>query len=351
MSAGSELARLPVLVKKITAKRAWTLGVVVAAASLCCGGAATGADVSPIRTEESSSLDAHTVTVAALDCFMQPIVYDAPPWEKNTTERSRASLGAESGSCVTAAQAIRVRPWRLYRHSPDAVFDLRHAVVRQAGASPSAESKALVSLFDLGTAAALEGRRAHAALLGDATAGRQGDALREPDKLMKLDEFGRQTEGAIGAEARAVAMLLATSDFLQVARLPADARPLAASPLIAVVFGRELAPNVPEDRTPQWGEYIAATARAASRLETARLAASDHSRDVGNRPAIGGGPVVHGERENLRSIIQAMARELAAVGAKMPPSPLTAAVDRNLAYLSTFDVDSALSDEAPDRER
>src|SRR2546423_4025929 len=128
MSGGSELARLPFLVKEITAKRTWTLGLALAAASLCCGGAATGAGVSPIRTDESSSLDAHTLTLAALDCFMRPVVYDTPPSEK-TSERSGATLGAESESCVTAAQAIHVRPWRLYRHSPDAVFDLRHAVV------------------------------------------------------------------------------------------------------------------------------------------------------------------------------------------------------------------------------
>src|SRR3982751_1649980 len=97
---GSELAIHPLLVKEMTAKCAWTLALVLAAASVCCGGAANGAAVSPIRAEETSSPDAHALTLAALDCFMRPVVYDTPASEKSN-ERSRASVASESGGCVT----------------------------------------------------------------------------------------------------------------------------------------------------------------------------------------------------------------------------------------------------------
>jgi hypothetical protein len=121
---------------------------------------------------------------------------------------------------------------------------------------------------------------------------------------------------------------------------------------MAVAFGRELAPDLPEERMPAWGEYVVAAARAVPRLERARLAASEPGQVAGKRAAIGGGPVVESELENLRSVVEAVARELSAVAVKMPPSPLRAAVDRSLYHLTTFDLASAVDDgDAPERER
>jgi hypothetical protein len=174
--------------------------------------------------------------------------------------------------------------------------------------------------------------------------------MRDRAMIVKLDAFGRNTADPIGAEARAVAMLLATSDFLQIARLPTELRPLLAQPLFAVVFGPELVSHLPEERTPSWGEYLVAAAREAPRLARDRSASGDRQRNASPRQAIGGGPVVHSERENLRSVTQATAAELQALGTKIPPGPLGSAIDRNVHYLTTFDVDSAIS-EGSDREQ
>ncbi len=207
--------------------------------------APAGQPVAPPSAARESVTNQHTLVLAALDCMTAPVVYDTPPWAASDPEMD--TYGPDTSSCTTAARAIGVRPARLYRMSPDVLFDLRHAMARSpAGLQPPGSSTDLLSFFDQSVAAILEARRAQAALVGEVPQATLDavDKIRAGQMVAKLDEFGRRS-GANGLEARAVAMLIAANRFRQIARVPAEVRPYVAEPLFGMMFGSDFRSEPP----------------------------------------------------------------------------------------------------------
>src|SRR5262249_33806476 len=153
------------------------------------------------------TVDTHSLVLAALDCVMAPVVYDAPPWAANDDEV--ATFGPQGTSCLVAARAAQVGSARLYRVDSDALLDLRRALRRPGGASRDPDD--MLALFDEGVGAVMEARRARTTLDREAPYPSVPalEKIRARAMLTKLDDFGHDKGGAIGAEARAVARIVA----------------------------------------------------------------------------------------------------------------------------------------------
>jgi len=290
------------------------------------------ADVPPapaIPTPDESVTDGHALALTAIDCVMAPVVYDTPPWA--TSDEEVASFGPEAASCTSTARVVHVGSARLYRLDRDALLDLRHAIRRSpAGAPPTREAVDALSLFDHGVGAVMEGRRARTALVRETLnpSPEVIEKIRSREMLVKLDDFGREKGGTTGVEARAIAMLVATKSFLQVARVHRPVRPYVAEPLFAMMFGSEFLPQSSYGAPGSWTDYIAAAARTLPERSAS---------------AIGGGPI-ESERRNLVTVTNAVAREMSRVEVELAPGPLRAAVGRTVRELGTLDVESALSE-------
>jgi hypothetical protein len=278
---------------------------------------------------KSPTGDRHALALTVIDCVMAPVVYDTPPWARSDEEI--ASFGPAAASCMSAARVVHVGSARLYRLDRDALLDLRHAIRRSpAGAPPTREAIDALSLFDQSVGAVMEGRRARTALVRE-TPNPSPDAIekiRSREMLVKLDDFGRKSGGTMGAEARAIAMIVATSSFLRVARVHRPVRPYVAEPLFAMMFGSEFRPESSDELSGSWTDYIAAAARNLP------------GRSGG---AIGGGPI-EGERRDLVTLTNAVALEMSRVQVELAPGPLRVAAGRTIRELKTLDVESALSE-------
>jgi hypothetical protein len=288
-------------------------------------------------------MDAHALVMAALDCMMAPVVYDAPPWATN--DEQVLSFGPEAASCVTAAHAARVGSARIYRVDSDALIDLRHAI-RRGAAGSARDPVDIMALFDQSLAAIMEARRARSALVHGAPhpSTEATDKIRARSLVVKLDDFGSRRGGSIGIEARAVARVVAANAFLQVSRVDALVRPYVAEPLFTMMFGSEFLSESPDEPAASWPEYLAAAARSIPGRASERVAgvADDADPDSSSQKAIGGGPV-EDERGDLRAVADAAADDLRSLAAKLPPGKLRGALERTVANVVAFDIESAVS--------
>jgi hypothetical protein len=312
-------------------------GFLLVGCALSCARAGDNPNPTP-KVPRENVMDRHALTLAALDCAMAPVIYDTPAWAAN--DREMASLGPDTTSCTTAARAIGVRPARLYRLSPDVIFDLRHAISRSpAGAGSSPDPTDLLSFFDRSWAAILEARQARAALAGEAPhpSTEAVEKIRARRMVVELDDFGR-SGGATAVEARAVAMLIAVSGFFQVARVKPEVRSYVAEPLFAVMFGSKFLSESSGERPASWNDYLAAAARAIPRHENDRIA----KRLDTPRPAVGGGPSdsVAGD---LHVVTSAAGTDMSALAADLDPGPLRVALLRTVDRLATFAIDDGTS--------
>jgi hypothetical protein len=315
--------------------------VFVAATVACAVSCAPLADVPPVPPAKSRStaLGAHTLTLAALDCVMAPVVYDKPPWASDDDQV--VSFGPDASSCVTAARAAHVGSARVYRVDSDALLDVRHAI-RRGSTAGSREGLDMLALFDESIAAIMEARRARTALVREAPhPSPEGvDKIRARAMVVKLDDFGRRRGGSLGLEARAVAHLVAANGFLQVARVDSLVRPYVAEPLFTMMFGSEFLSDSPDEAPASWGEYVAAAARAIPRSANEGVAQAPETSHADK--AIGGGPAEN-TRGDLRAVTDAAAAELRSLAASLPDSRLRVALNRTVENLVAFDVESALT--------
>jgi hypothetical protein len=286
-------------------------------------------------------MDRHALVLNALDCIMAPVVYDTPPWAANDPEME--SYGPDTASCTTAARAIGVRPARLYRMSPDVLFDLRHAIARSPAGSQAAGTSTDLSLFDQSVAAILEARRARAAIVREAPhpSPEAVDKIRARQMVAKLDDFGRQA-GASGVEARAVAMVVAANGFLQIARVRPEVRPYVAEPLFSMMFGSEFLSESPDEPPASWTNYLAAAARAVPPRASTRVAERTDEAADDRRPAVGGGPR-DARLGDLGVVTRAVAVDMRSLAAEVGPGRLRVALERTLDQLATLEIDSAPS--------
>jgi hypothetical protein len=304
--------------------------------------APTGQPVAPSSAARESVLDRHTLVLAALDCMTAPLVYDTPPWAASDPEMD--SYGPDTSSCTTAGRAIGVRPARLYRMSPDVLFDLRHEIARSpAGLQPPGSSTDLLSFFDQSVAAILEARRAQAALVGEPlqASPEAVGKIRAGQMVARLDEFG-QRAGASGLEARAVAMLIAANRFRQIARVPAEVRPYVAEPLFSMMFGSEFRSEPPSEPPASWTNYLAAAAHAVSRRPSFRVAERLDEPADARRPAMGGGPR-DARVGDLGVVSRAVAADVSSLATAVAPGRLRFALERTVDRLAMLDVDRAAS--------
>jgi hypothetical protein len=305
-------------------------GTFLGCLALSCSPRAVDPTSSRATAGPDTAPDAHALVVDSLDCVLGPVVYDAPPWQK--PNESAAPFGPESPSCVRAARAIHVRPWRLYRHAPDVMVDLRHEVARDTGAHPA--DGPLLSLLDHGMAAALEAREARVTLAREAPnlSPVAVNKVRARAMVARLDDFGRSHPTSVGAEARAIAMAIAASDFVQAGRLKPAQRPYAAEPLFTIMFGSEFSSWSPDEPAAGWSDYVAAAARMSPRGSD-RVAALDNDSEP---PAIGGGP--SDDVQNLQTVADAAAADLRKIAAKVRSGPLRAQIERAVRDLESSEI-------------
>jgi hypothetical protein len=315
------------------------LSVLIAAAAVSCAPRADGPPARGIRAPRRPATNAHELVLAALDCVMAPVVYGAPPWASNDDEV--ATFGPEAASCVKAARAARVGSARLYRVDSDALLDLR-AAIRRGYTSASSDSVDMLALFDQSLAAIMEARRARTALVREAPhpSPEAVDKIRARALVVKLDDFGRRRNDALGIEASAVARVVAANAFLQVARVDPLVRPYVAEPLFTVMFGSEFLSDSPDEPPATWRDYLAAAARAIPSND-AVAERKGAGAEAGGK-AIGGGPASD-ESGDLRAVAGAAATDLRSLAAKLAPGNLRAALERTAANLVAFDVESAVS--------
>jgi hypothetical protein len=286
-------------------------------------------------------MEAHALVLAALDCIMAPVVYDAPPWA--SAEEEVTKFGPEAASCMTAARAAHVGSARLYRVDSDALLDFRQAI-RRGSLGSSREPSDMLGLFDQSLAAIMEARRGRTALLHGAPhpSTEAVDKIRARTMVVKLDDYGQRLGGGAGTEAKAVARVVAANAFLQVSRVDAIVRPYVAEPLFTIMFGSEFLSESPDEPPASWCEYVAAAARAIPGRASESVAdtAEVEEHDGASRKAVGGGPV-EDERGDLRAVADAAAADLRSLAAKLPSGKLRGALDRTVANLTRFDVESA----------
>jgi hypothetical protein len=325
------MGRVGCVVKELPVARFRRIfGCLLAGCALSC--ARAGDNPNPVpKVPRENVTDRHALTLAALDCAMTPVIYDTPAWASN--DREMASLGPDTSSCTTAAEAIGVRPARIYRLSPDVIFDLRHAISRGTAATESSpDATDLLSFFDRSLAAILEARQARAALDGQPS-NQAVDRIRARQMVDELVDFGR-SGGASAVEARAVAMLLAASRFLQVGRVKPEDRWYVAEPLFTMMFGSKFIAESSGEWPASWNDYLAAAARAVPRHEHDRIA----RRNDTPRPALGGGPR-DPETGDLDVVTSAAVTDMNALAADLDPGFLRVAVLRTMDRLATFAID------------
>src|SRR5262249_17643109 len=111
-----------------------------------------------------------------------------------------------------------------------------------------------------------------------------------------------------------------------------------------ILFGSEFLSESPDEPPATWGEYVAAAARAIPGRSSEKVAdtGEDAERDGSARKAVGGGPT-EDQRGDLRAVADAAAADLRALGANLPPGKLRGALDRTVASLAHFDVESAVN--------
>jgi hypothetical protein len=288
-------------VKEIAARLLRSLvSLVLAGSAMSCAPLETVPPAPPIPAR-STGIDAHALALAAIDCVMAPVVYDTPAWASNDAEV--ASLGADGASCEAAAGAARVGSARLYRVDSDALLDVRQAI--RLGGATERDPRDMVALFDESLAAVMEARRARTALDRDGArpSSESIAKIRSRAMLAKLEDFGTKRGGPTGAEARAVARLVAANEFLQVARVEPPLRRYAAEPLLALMSSAA-------------GEHAPSTLHGA----------------------VGGGP-----RDDLRAVSDAAANDMRSLVNEIPAGRLRAALERTALRLAKFDPDSVAS--------
>ncbi|HKQ68886.1 MAG TPA: hypothetical protein VJT73_06090 [Polyangiaceae bacterium] len=290
-----------------------------------------------LPSEDEASIDTRALVLAAMNCWLAPAVYHAPPWAPE--EEVSAAFGPETGSCTAAAQAVHVRPLRLYRLDADATFEIRRRVTRTPSIETSPrEVSELLSFLDKGLAAIAEGRHAYAEIMrAGAGVSPSIDKLRAHRAVAELDDFGRMTEGLIGVQARSVAMVVLANNFLQIARVDEAVRPFAAEPLFTTLFGAEFLSDKGSTEPPaRWNEYVAAAARSIE----VPAALSGHDLAA---PSVGGGPREFDGRESLRAVTSLVGAQMRALAQQLPAGDISSDVERTIARYATFDVGAAVS--------
>jgi hypothetical protein len=288
----------------------------------------------------SPVVDAHTLVLAALDCVMAPILYDAPDWA--STDAEVATFGPAAASCATAARAAHIGSARLYRVDSDAIVDVRRAI-RLSPTTASFDPVDTVSLFDQGLAAVMEARRARSALAREAPhpSPEAVEKIRARAMIVSLDDYGQRKGGSIGIEARAVAKLMAANEFLKVAQVKPVVRPYVAEPLFTMMFGSEFVSESPDEPPASWDEYLAAAARAAPQPPNDGAAAkTEDGRVDASSGAVGGGPIEDGNKD-LHAVTNSVAAEMRALAAALPNGHLRVALERTVRDLLAFEVKPA----------
>src|SRR5215471_7547424 len=230
--------------------------------------------ISPAQAAEN----AHVLALQALVCMLGPMVDEAPPGSADAS----GSLEPAAASCVDVIELVHVPPVALHGVDKRAVADVRHAI---AEGDRDAEAKGLLNFFDRGVDAVAEGRMAHHALLSPPLpSGPSLDRLRKHPKLDALQQLSLQAPDPLGAEARALATLIAASHFVNQARWQPAGQAYAAEPLFAIMFGKEFAAG---NRTlDPWERYLASAAR--------QVGPESSTTSQSNEPegrAVGGGPI------------------------------------------------------------
>ncbi len=254
-----------------------------------------------------------------------------------------AAGGLTPERCRSAAQAANVLPNALERADSSALDAVRRLVEARlsSGAALSEASSNALAFFDRGTSAAKEAQLAHEAFFGvrsglqdrtGQTAGSSSALIRGADdarahrSLDLLYQFGRSL-GSIqsGAEAQALAWIIAVDRFTAVRHVPAQQKSLAAEPLLSGILNVAPPPST-TGATSDWNQYVATAAR-----ELGAMSASGSAR------AIGGGPSAAAENANLTPIRRTSEERLKTLQQQLAPSSdYRIELDRTLTKLRTF---------------
>jgi hypothetical protein len=261
---------------------------------------------------------------------------------------------------MTTAKAANVPPTALYKGDPaalDSVRKMMDARLSAEGASSDAANNSL-GLYDKGVAAAKEARTAHDTLELSAEAaqsmrtragsvggpksgaphgpppasfsGGTADQIRAHTALSDLYQYGRNlgaTEG--GTQAQALAWVIGANRFMDVNRVPPQAKSLVAEPLFSALLNVPAPAPAAGRVAPAWNEYLAAAARSVS-------ATSSKGGTTGQ--AVGGGPVTS-EKANLDQVVKTTEERLQVLGQQLPfTSPLRSEVDRTISGLHMVEV-------------
>jgi len=281
--------------------------------------------VPKVREAHETPIDARALLRASLTCMMAPILHDS--WRNADDQTSAFDL--EATSCFKAARAVEIRPVRLYRLDTDATFEVRRAIGQNRGdVYSSREVNEMMTVFDLGLAAVVEGRHAHSVLARKAPdlTTDDVDKIRAHRMVVALDDFGRTSDSAMGVEARAIAALIAANDFLLVPHVRPAQRPFAAEPLFTMFFGSEFLSDRPDSAPAPWPEYVSAAARAiepAVATEAASALADEHA--------------------SLRAVTSVVSAHLQSLAQQLPEGEIRSATERTIGHFVAFDVEAALS--------
>jgi hypothetical protein len=265
-----------------------------------------------------ADVNSHQLVVATIDCVVGPSLTNESSSSTSAAGASRAD--STPARCDYVARAVNADPASISSGDPASIAAVRKAVERRLsteGASSDTMIKSL-ALFDKGVAAAKEARAAQDALSsGD-------DRVRAHSALDDIYKFGRMHDATpAAAEAQAIAWVIATDRFLDVASLPTAQKSLAAEPLFTGIL--MVHPPTPQagHEAAAWRSYASAAARAAG------------SRARASGKAVGGGPV--DEKTNLHAIAMGAEKQLEALEQQLPTvSVVHIEVDRALSNLKDF---------------
>jgi hypothetical protein len=265
-----------------------------------------------------ADVNSHQLVVATIDCVVGPSLSN----ESSSSTSGAGSSRADStpARCDYVARAVNADSASISRGDPAAIVSVRKAVERRLSTEKASSDTSInsLALFDKGVAAAKEARAAQDALSsGD-------DRVRAHTALDDLYRFGRMHDSTpVAAEAQAIAWVIATDRFLDVASLPTAQKSLAAEPLFTgILMVHPPAPKAGYEAAA-WRNYAASAARAAG------------SRTHASGKAVGGGPA--DEKANLHAIARGAEKRLEALEQQLPTvSVVHIEVDRALSNLKDF---------------
>jgi hypothetical protein len=264
------------------------------------------------------------MTLSGLVCMLGPVVDEAPPSSSNAG--LDATQGPSAAGCVEVITAAHLPPTALPRRDPSAIADLRHAILERDG---SADRDGLLGFFDAGAAAVVEGRKAHQALLSPPLPTSESlDQLRRHPKLDALSKL--PLPEPLSTEARALALVIATSHFIHQARWQPAGQAYAAEPLFVLMFGDALSAG--DHALGSWEGYLALAVR---NLDT--RSAPQPAAEQGEMAAVGGGPRDMSGAAGCARVIAAVRGELDGHARRLTDSALSGAVNRTLHHLAAMD--------------